>query len=211
MAKASAKPHRSLREAQKELTREALLTAARAAFDENGYVTVTVDDIVRRAGASRGTFYLYFDSKAAVLQAVLEKLRIREQYEALRARLAAIQTPTVDALQTWFEEYADLYLKHRAFHRAIHQAQAVEPAFTDVVLQYLAEDVELWSLPGFPPDADPEKLRLTVLANYVMAEGVMYRWLVHGLQIDRATMTRVLAEQLHAALRGVEASFPSKP
>ena len=211
MAKVTATPRRSLREARKELTREALLDAAHAAFEENGYVTVTVDDIVRRAGAARGTFYLYFDSKATVLQAVLDRLEIREQYQALRARLAAIPAPTVDALQAWFEEYADLYRKHRAFHRALHQAQAVEPAFTDVVLQYLAEDVELWSLPGFPPDADREKLRLTVLANYVMAEGIMYRWLVQGLPIDRATMTRVLAEQLYATLRGVEDSFPSKP
>jgi hypothetical protein len=76
----------------------------------------------------------------------------------------------------------------------------VEPAFTDIVLQYLAEAVSQWSLPGFAPDADSEKLRLTALANYVMAEGVMYLWLVHGLQIDRAKALRVLAEQFYAAL-----------
>jgi len=87
----------------------------------------------------------------------------------------------------------------------------VEPAFTDVVLQYLAEDVSRWSLPGFAPDADSEKLRLTALANYVMAEGVMYLWLVHGLQIDRAKTLRVLAEQLYAALHGVGTSSPIEP
>ena len=210
MVKATAEPRRSLREARKELTREALLDAAHAAFEENGYVTVTVDDIVRRAGAGRGTFYLYFDSKAAVFQAVLEKLEIREQYLALLARLAAIETPTVDALEAWFGEYADLYLKNRAFHRAFHQAQAVEPAFTDIVLQYLAEAVSQWSLPAFAPDADSEELRLTALANYVMAEGIMHLWLVHGLQIDRAKTLRVLAEQLYAALHGVGAPSPAE-
>ena len=210
MVKATAAPRRSLREARKELTREALLDAARAAFEENGYVTVTVDDIVRRAGAGRGTFYLYFDSKAAVFQAVLEKLGIREQYQALLARLAAIEAPDVDALEAWFGEYADLYLKNRAFHRAFHQAQAVEPAFTDIVLQYLAEAVSQWPLPAFAPDADSEELRLTALANYVMAEGIMHLWLVHGLQIDRAKTLRVLAEQLYAALHGVGTSAPAE-
>ena len=210
MVKATAAPRRSLREARKELTREALLDAARAAFEENGYVTVTVDDIVRRAGAGRGTFYLYFDSKAAVFQAVLEKLGIREQYQALLARLAAIEAPDVGALEAWFGEYADLYLKNRAFHRAFHQAQAVEPAFTDIVLQYLAEAVSQWPLPAFAPDADSEELRLTALANYVMAEGIMHLWLVHGLQIDRAKTLRVLAEQLYAALHGVGAPSPAE-
>src|SRR5260370_22736121 len=200
MAKATAEPRRSLREARKELTREALLDAARAAFEENGYVNVTVDDIVRRAGAGRGTFYLYFDSKAAVFQAVLQKLGIREQYQALFARLAAIDTPSVDALQTWFEEYADLYGKNVAFHRALHQAQAVEPAFTDVVLNYLAEALAQWSLPGFASDGDVEKLRLTALASYVMTEGVMYLWLVHCLDVDRATATTGLAAPVYSPL-----------
>ena len=97
MVKATAQPLQSLREARKELTRDALLDAAHAAFEDNGYVTVTIDDIVRRAGAGRGTFYLYFDSKAAIFQAVLEKTGIREQYQALLARLAAIEDPTTDA------------------------------------------------------------------------------------------------------------------
>jgi AcrR family transcriptional regulator len=202
MSEVTAEPRRSLREAQKELTRVTLLDAALKAFEESGYVNVTVDDIVRRAGAGRGTFYLYFDSKAAVFQAVLQKLGIREQYQALFARLAAIDTPSVDALQTWFEEYADLYGKNVAFHRALHQAQAVEPAFTDVVLNYLAEALAQWSLPGFASDGDVEKLRLTALASYVMTEGVMYLWLVHGVEMDRATTTRVLAGQFYAALLG---------
>jgi AcrR family transcriptional regulator len=205
MSEVTAGPRKSLREAQKELTRETLVDAALTAFEESGYVDVTVDDIVRRAGAGRGTFYLYFNSKAAVFHAVLQKLGIREQYQALFARLASIEAPSVDALQAWFEAYADLYGENVAFHRALHQAQAVEPAFTDVVLDYLAESLAQWSLPGSAADGDGERLRLTALANYVMTEGIMYLWLVHGLEVDRAKTTRVLAEQFHAALHIVEA------
>ncbi|MGH7822979.1 MAG: TetR/AcrR family transcriptional regulator, partial [Candidatus Binatia bacterium] len=38
-------------------TRDRLLQAARDAFGSLGYVATRVDDIVRRAGTSHGTFY----------------------------------------------------------------------------------------------------------------------------------------------------------
>ncbi len=204
MAKVSAAPRRSIREAQKELTRETLLEAARGAFEENGYVNVTVDEIVQRAGAGRGTFYLYVDRKAAVFQTVLEKRGLREQYQTLLARLAGIESPTVDALQAWFEEYVDLYRDNRAFLRAIHEARAVDPKFIDFVLQNMTEDVGRWPLPGFPPDVDSERLRMAALMGYVLAEGVMYLWLVQGLELNRALTTRILAEQFYASLQGAE-------
>jgi AcrR family transcriptional regulator len=200
MAKATTPPRRSIRAAQKELTRDTLLDAARGAFEADGYVNVTIDDIVQGAGAARGTFYLYFDSKAAIFQAVLEKLQLRDQYRQLLVRLNALENPTINALQAWFEQYADLYSKNRAFHRAIHEAQAAEPAVTDALLRDLDQDIRLWRLPGFAPDADNQKLQLTALMGYLMAEGAMYLWAVHGLNFDRTNITRVLAEQFHAAL-----------
>lgn len=57
----------SLREAQKQLTRERLLESAQEVFATKGYVNATVDDIAAKAGASRATFYLHFDSKLAIL------------------------------------------------------------------------------------------------------------------------------------------------
>jgi len=47
--------------------RDQILKAARAVFDEKGYESATVSDIVRRAGVAQGTFYLYFESKKAVV------------------------------------------------------------------------------------------------------------------------------------------------
>ena len=114
----------SIREAQKELTRERLLDAAQTAFAENGYINVTIDDIVQRASAARGTFYLYFDTKAEIFQAVLKNIGFRDQYEALVVRLNTIKTPTVDTLQAWFEDLVDVYKANRAFHRATHEARA---------------------------------------------------------------------------------------
>jgi AcrR family transcriptional regulator len=44
-----------------------ILKAARTVFDEKGYESATVSDIVRRAGVAQGTFYLYFESKKSVV------------------------------------------------------------------------------------------------------------------------------------------------
>src|SRR5262249_28718990 len=112
------------------------------------------------------------------------------------------ENPSIDALQAWFEDYVDVYAANRAFHRAIHEARAVEPEYAKETLQYLEQDIELWRLPGFTPDADPEKLRLAALMSHIKAEGILYLWLVQGLQADRAKITRLLAEQARATQHG---------
>src|SRR5215472_17408382 len=47
--------------------RAALLQAAREVLAEKGYEATKVSDIVARAGAAQGTFYLYFPSKLSLV------------------------------------------------------------------------------------------------------------------------------------------------
>ena len=66
---ASAAPTRRRKEA-----RPAELTAAALAlFVERGYSATRLDDIAERAGVSKGTLYLYFDSKEALFKAVIRE------------------------------------------------------------------------------------------------------------------------------------------
>jgi len=58
--------------ARREERRQQILECARDAFAEHGYQAVTVDDIVARAQIARGTFYLYFDDKRAVLDTLVD-------------------------------------------------------------------------------------------------------------------------------------------
>jgi AcrR family transcriptional regulator len=62
----------TLRDAQKRFTRNRLLDASLEAFNEVGYASATVDQIVASAGASRATFYLHFSGKPEVLQELTE-------------------------------------------------------------------------------------------------------------------------------------------
>jgi AcrR family transcriptional regulator len=54
-------------------TRAKLLDAAVPALAESGYHATRVDDIVRIAGVSHGTFYLYFANKEDLFRTLAER------------------------------------------------------------------------------------------------------------------------------------------
>lgn len=60
-----------------------LLSAALDCFVEKGFAATRMDDIARRAGVAKGTFYLYFPSKEAVFEALVR--------ETLLPRIAAVE------------------------------------------------------------------------------------------------------------------------
>jgi AcrR family transcriptional regulator len=74
--------------AQGRKTMAKLLDAGMRVFAERGFHAARVDDIVRAARASHGTFYLYFSSKEDLLRALA--VQCSEQMEALATRLGDI-------------------------------------------------------------------------------------------------------------------------
>jgi AcrR family transcriptional regulator len=62
---------------QSDLTRDILLSAAIAEFNQNGYFNTSVDSITKRAGVSHGTFYLYFKNKQDVLAILIGRIEER--------------------------------------------------------------------------------------------------------------------------------------
>lgn len=57
-----------------DVRRSELVSAAASLFAEGGVTQTAVRDIVKAAGVAQGTFYLYFDSKDAIVCAVAEAL-----------------------------------------------------------------------------------------------------------------------------------------
>jgi AcrR family transcriptional regulator len=50
-----------------------ILDAALAVFAEKGYAATRMDEIARRAGVTKGTIYLYFESKDAVFRSLVQE------------------------------------------------------------------------------------------------------------------------------------------
>jgi AcrR family transcriptional regulator len=86
-------PSADTRQRRKEARPAELLSAALALFVERGYAATKLDDVAAKAGVSKGTLYLYFDSKEALFKAVIEQgiLPMLDEGEAL------IQQHEVDA------------------------------------------------------------------------------------------------------------------
>ena len=61
-------------EGKKQEKRRALLEAAYDLFLERGAAKTSVEDITSRAKVAKGTFYLYFQDKGAVMQALLGRV-----------------------------------------------------------------------------------------------------------------------------------------
>jgi AcrR family transcriptional regulator len=76
-------------------TRKRLFASAVALFGSAGYHATTVDAIARRAGCAKGTFFVHFATKDAV---VIELVR-RQTRVALDARAAALPAGPAAALR----------------------------------------------------------------------------------------------------------------
>jgi len=56
------------------LRREAFVDAAQRLIQRSGYEQMSVQDVLQELDASKGAFYHYFDSKVALLEAVVERM-----------------------------------------------------------------------------------------------------------------------------------------
>jgi len=74
--------------------REAFVDAAQRLMQAKGYEQMSIQDVLAEVGASRGAFYHYFDSKAALLEAVV----IRIVDAALASVTPLTEDPAVGAL-----------------------------------------------------------------------------------------------------------------
>ena len=98
--------------------RRDILDAARQEFFERGFHRPTVDDVAARAEVSKGTIYLYFESKEAILaHLLLEGLTLLlQEMEAVYDPDS--QTPE-DALRALAYAYRDFCRAHPNYFRLI--------------------------------------------------------------------------------------------
>jgi AcrR family transcriptional regulator len=92
-----------------EATREKLVTAARELFSERGYAAVGTNEVVRRAGVTRGALYHHFRDKKDLFRAVYEQTE-REIVEGTAATIATIDDPwemLVAGIRSFFDACMD--------------------------------------------------------------------------------------------------------
>lgn len=205
-----------------EQTRTAILAAARAAFDAEGFDGTSVEAIAARAGVAKATVFAHFADKASLLIAVRIDA-LHAQMAAMRAAVAA--GPPVDGgpdrdamrahafLFALFRPWLALYRTDPEFTRLfLSQATLKDGPWTRQFLEICgameadtqAAFARLQAERLIPPDPDPALLAQGVLAFF-------YHMLVGqtvGACEDPETQDAFFADLLAIWLRGVCAPPP---
>jgi AcrR family transcriptional regulator len=95
---------------QSELTRGALLQAACALFTEKGYADTATEEIVQRAGVTRGALYHHFRDKEDLFQAVFEDAE-RDLVEKVRTAVDLAKTEPWEGLRVGCQAFLDACLE----------------------------------------------------------------------------------------------------
>jgi AcrR family transcriptional regulator len=141
MSTTAVKGAASKRAAQGVETREALVVAARELFGSQGYGATSTEDIVAKAGVTKGALYHHFADKESVFRAVFERLQ-QEISEAAGAEF--IQPDSWAALligcQLWVDAHDDPMVRQIVLVDARvvlgwEQARLIETRFSTVVLR----------------------------------------------------------------------------
>ena len=194
---ADAAPKLTMRDRHRLMTREQILSSALEAFADRGYVAATIDDIVQRAGIGRATFYLHFDSKAAVLHELRNtRMTVWSQQDAPRGGAAG--RPSVRA---FFEKVVDFYTSAPELYTALHQARAADPEFAAAHRETMEANVVEWVRTDAMPGATEAQLRLAIAMMYTMVDSFMHLWLVDGWTLERDAAIDAMTDALYATMR----------
>ncbi|HEX2690201.1 MAG TPA: TetR/AcrR family transcriptional regulator [Kofleriaceae bacterium] len=190
----------------KQERRRQILSAAKAVFAESGYHGASIHAIIERAQIARGTFYLYFESKAAVFDSILD-----QAMADLRARLHRIEVDDASApppqvqLRDQVIATLDYIVNDRPLATLLLSAghtpdvdasERLEMFFTEV-RDLLRRALETGMEIGLVRTCQSELVAAAMLG---MTRGVI-ELLVR--QTDTAKIDEVVSEMLLVALRGV--------
>lgn len=129
--------------AMRKKRRAAIMRAATKIFATQGYHEGSIADVIEAAGVSRGTFYLYFDGKREIFDAILSDL-----LEALTECVVPVDIessiPPFEQLVANIERVMTLLFENR--HRSailLRYAVGADPGFDHQLGTFYSEVLEL--------------------------------------------------------------------
>ncbi len=162
------------RQQQKDETRAKIFAAATQLFAQNGYHATTVAEIALAAGVAKGTFFVHFPSKDAVIAAL-----VRIQTGAARkARLKALESGgPIEALRAAVVTLGARAGVSRSLSRGVlaatlesQEVGGVSSELFDELFAEMKEDAKAAHRAGLlAPGVDPETLAASLMASYLGA------------------------------------------
>jgi AcrR family transcriptional regulator len=120
-------------------TMRRLLDAAMIAFDQRGYYDTRINDVVKIAKTSHGTFYLYFSNKEDLLRALVTEAGAHAQNlaDALDRPPELGGTPQWSDVRGWIAAYSDHWIRFAPLFRAWTDLATIDPSLLEILRQTL--------------------------------------------------------------------------
>jgi AcrR family transcriptional regulator len=174
---------------RKERRRGLILDAARRVFAARGYHDTTVSDIIDAAGIARGTFYLYFESKRAVFQELIDQFVVALRNCVRRIRIGPDHPPPYDQMRANVSRIMALLLEEREvtvilLNHAVgldRECDETLRRFDDEIAERLVGALERGRRLGLSSTADPEIAARQILGGvkevvrYLVIQGAAER------------------------------------
>jgi AcrR family transcriptional regulator len=103
----------------RESRRAAVLSVARRLFSQKGYHATSIHDIIESAEIARGTFYLYFESKRAIFDELLDGLVATLQEQVKRIEVGPDAPPPVAQMDGIVDRVLKTLLDNREMARIL--------------------------------------------------------------------------------------------
>ena len=116
---------------QMDRSRGAILRAARAQLEEQGYRRMTMTTLAAESGITRQTVHNLFGTKAAVLEALFDVIALDGGMEDMRE--AMTQASPDAMLERFVEVFCRFWASNRLLLRRVHGIGAIDPEFGEVI------------------------------------------------------------------------------
>ncbi|MFH1619773.1 MAG: TetR/AcrR family transcriptional regulator [bacterium] len=172
----------------KQIRRQQILDASIKVLSRKGYRSASISDMVFEAGVARGTFYLYFDSKAEIFKSALDYYMegiknlvmrgMRTRYGAYGAR---------ESLKAALTAWLRFFDEHRELSRVVlRDAVSIDPDYDFKYAEVSSAVTDHWR-------GVMEELRKAGLLREEIEPGFAGSSLVSML--ERTALDRILPEQ----------------
>jgi AcrR family transcriptional regulator len=166
-------------------TRARLVEAAKAVFEDVGFLDARVSDIAERASLSHGSFYHYFDSKEQVFrevaQVVTDELTAGMAIVLDRQSTATPEERLTAALRLHFEGYRKEARMMGVIEQVSRHDESVAKMRTESRLEHtreVAESIRQLQRRGMADDGIDAELAASALG--AMTWRFAEQWLIHG-------------------------------
>jgi len=174
-----------------------LLDAGLECFAEQGWHDAAIDDIVRRADSSHGTFYLYFGNKQDLL------VTLAHECAAVMVDLVGDLVPAdagADgraAVRAWLDRFLVAYERYRGVVRAWMESQVDHPDLADLGASVMGTYGQRFADLVRPGAASDEEAALRAAALLALLERFSYMLSSRDLTLDRERVLDTLATVVH--------------